>query len=44
MRERPSVEVSNKSERSQIDSQAPIGYATTRTLDRVEAAPRWATM
>src|SRR5207245_9371608 len=32
------VEVSNKSERSQIDSQAPLGYATTRTLDRVAAA------
>src|SRR5262249_26819458 len=32
------AEQSNKSERSQIDSQAPMGYATTRTLDRVAAA------
>src|SRR5437588_3590187 len=34
----PSVELSNESERSQSDSQAPMGYATTRTLERVAAA------
>src|ERR1035438_1852214 len=32
------VEVSNKSERSQIDSQAPMGNAATRSLERVAAA------
>jgi transposase-like protein len=31
-------EVSNKSERSQIDSQAPMGNAATRSLERVAAA------
>src|SRR3989475_7263523 len=32
------VELRNKSERSQIDSEAPMGYATTRTLERMAAA------
>src|SRR5262249_49021204 len=32
------VEPSNKSERSQIDSQAPMGYATTRTVECMLAA------
>jgi hypothetical protein len=30
--------VSTKSERSQVDSQAPMGNATTRSLERVAAA------
>src|ERR1035438_10405097 len=32
------VEVSNKSERSQVDSQAPMGNGATRSLERVAAA------
>ena len=36
-RDRPTV-VTTKSERSQSDSQAPMGYATTRSLERVAAA------
>src|SRR5207253_11316328 len=36
--ESATVEVHNKSDRSQIDSEAPMGYATTRTLERVLAA------
>src|SRR3989442_11813519 len=32
------VELRNKSERSEVDSEAPMGYATTRTLERVAAA------
>ena len=35
---RPRAEVSNKSERSQSDSQAPMGNAATRSLERVAAA------
>src|SRR3989442_3014133 len=30
--------IPTKSERSQVDSQAPMGNATTRTLERVAAA------
>jgi hypothetical protein len=32
------VAASSKSERSEIDSQAPMGYGTTRSLERVAAA------
>ena len=30
--------LSNKSERSDLDSVAPMGYGATRTLERVSAA------
>src|SRR5213592_2508339 len=36
--ESATVEVSNKTERSQIDSEAPMGYATTRVVERVLAS------
>src|ERR1035438_4185572 len=34
----PAGPASNKSERSEIDSAAPMGYGATRTLERVAAA------